>query len=238
MAAVGPVNPPAYSDSQARRAISENIIGLEYDNATGQFSLTSGYQIPTDACLMEAAQAYQLAVAHEANEANDAIAYANANSAMSRLNNGISSSSFTADGNTFSVSSGLITGMVTDNNHINVERLISRTLVDMNAVGNTALFTVPSDCNLLITKVTVHHYSASLFGGTNYSITNYRQNFNLGLLINPNTGYGVILPTGASSALLYSFSLNAPSTIVYLTVTQGAPAPVTAYIDLFGYLIR
>jgi hypothetical protein len=36
-----------YTDALARLAISESVTGLDYDNTTGVFSLTSGYVIPT-----------------------------------------------------------------------------------------------------------------------------------------------------------------------------------------------
>lgn len=36
-----------YTDARARAAISETITGIDYDNSTGVFSLTSGYVIPT-----------------------------------------------------------------------------------------------------------------------------------------------------------------------------------------------
>jgi hypothetical protein len=40
-----------YTDTRSRSAISENIIGIDYSNATGVFSLASGYIIPTQAML-------------------------------------------------------------------------------------------------------------------------------------------------------------------------------------------
>ena len=39
--------PTQYTDALARSAISETVTGLDYDNLTGIFSLTSGYVIPT-----------------------------------------------------------------------------------------------------------------------------------------------------------------------------------------------
>jgi hypothetical protein len=40
-----------YTNARARAAISENITGMEYSSASGIFSLTSGYVIPTQAML-------------------------------------------------------------------------------------------------------------------------------------------------------------------------------------------
>jgi hypothetical protein len=40
-----------YTDARSRAAISENITGMEYSSASGIFSLTSGYVIPTQAIL-------------------------------------------------------------------------------------------------------------------------------------------------------------------------------------------
>jgi len=40
-----------YTDTRSRSAISENITGIDYSNATGVFSLASGYIIPTQAML-------------------------------------------------------------------------------------------------------------------------------------------------------------------------------------------
>ena len=40
-----------YTDARSRAAISENITGINYDSASGIFSMTSGYLIPTQAML-------------------------------------------------------------------------------------------------------------------------------------------------------------------------------------------
>jgi hypothetical protein len=40
-----------YTDVRARASISESVAGLDYNNTTGVFTLTSDYTIPADACI-------------------------------------------------------------------------------------------------------------------------------------------------------------------------------------------
>jgi hypothetical protein len=103
--------------------------------------------------------------------------------------------------------------------------------VDVKTAASTALYVVPAGKTLRITGITVRDTSASLAGGTSYSVTNWRQTFSLAALTTANTGY--ILVTGADLA---QYTEIAAGTTVNFTVTTGATAAGTATIDLMGYL--
>ena len=47
-----------FTDARARKALSETITGIDYDDSTGVFSLTSGYTIPLTASTTEWDTAY------------------------------------------------------------------------------------------------------------------------------------------------------------------------------------
>ena len=103
------------------------------------------------------------------------------------------------------------------------------TLVDMKTAGNTILYIVPTGKTLRITNIIVRDPTASLAGGTSYSITQWRQAFSLAALT-LNFHY-----TNVYAADLAAFQRLAAATTVNFTVTTGSTLAATATIDLFGY---
>jgi len=104
-------------------------------------------------------------------------------------------------------------------------------LVDMKTAASTALLTVPTGKVARITGIIVGDATASLAGGSSYSITNWRQAFSLETLITANTGYVHVF--GADLALYVE---TAAAAIIYLTVTTGSTLASTATITLLGVL--
>jgi hypothetical protein len=110
--------------------------------------------------------------------------------------------------------------------------LLSTTeLVDMKTAGDTALFIVPTGKVCRITGIQIRNATASLAGGTSYSVTNWRQAFSLATLIAANTGY--LFALGADLA---QYTEVAAEATISLTVTVGSTLAATATIDLFGAL--
>jgi hypothetical protein len=110
--------------------------------------------------------------------------------------------------------------------------LLSTTLlVDMKTAAATALFTVPTGKVCRITGIQVRNATASLAGGTSYSVTNWRQTFSLATLITLGTGYLFVL-----GADLAQYTEVAAAAVISLTVTTGSTAAATATVDLFGVL--
>lgn len=104
--------------------------------------------------------------------------------------------------------------------------------VDMKTAASTTIFVVPAGKSVRITHVVVRNTTASLAGGTSYSVTNWRQAFSLANLTTASTGY--IAVYGADLA---QYTVNAAGTNVQFTVTTGATSAGTATIDIFGYTV-
>ena len=109
--------------------------------------------------------------------------------------------------------------------------LSTTTGVDMKTAAGTVLYTVPTGKVLRITGIVVRDTSASLAGGTSYSVTNWRQTFSLATLTTAGTGF-----ISVSNADLAQYTEIAAAATVTFTVTTGATAAGTATIDIFGYL--
>jgi hypothetical protein len=107
----------------------------------------------------------------------------------------------------------------------------SKSAVDMKTAAATTIFTVPVGKVCRITHVIVRDTSASLAGGTSYSVTNWRQTFSLAALTSAGTGFIVV-----RGADLAQYTEIASATAVNFTVTTGATAAGTATIEVFGYL--
>jgi len=108
--------------------------------------------------------------------------------------------------------------------------LLGSATIDMKTAATTTIYTTPVGKVTRITHVVVRDATASLAGGTSYSITNFRQTFSLAALITANTGYLVIQATDITQ-----FTEIAAATAVQLTVTTGSTAAANATIDVFGY---
>lgn len=102
--------------------------------------------------------------------------------------------------------------------------------VDMKTAASTTIFTTQAGKVTRITHVVVRDASASLAGGTSYSVTNFRQTFSLANLVTAGTGYLVVQATD-----LTQYTEIAAATAVQLTVTTGSTAAATATIDIFGF---
>lgn len=109
--------------------------------------------------------------------------------------------------------------------------LLASVSVDMKTAASTPLFTVPIGKTLVITHAVMRNNTASLAGGTSYSITGFRSAFSLNAITAITTNYVVIQATDITS-----FTVQAAGTVINWTVTTGATAAGTATIDLFGYL--
>lgn len=108
--------------------------------------------------------------------------------------------------------------------------LLGSASVDMKVVGAKTIFTTPIGKSTRLLKVVVRGASASLAGGTNYSITSFRSAFSLASLTAPGTGFVVV-----QASDLAQYSDMAGGVNVQLTVTTGSTASATATIDVFGY---
>lgn len=112
------------------------------------------------------------------------------------------------------------------------ETIMSTTTgVDMKTAASTAIYIVPYGKVLRITGLIVRDNSASLAGGTSYSVTNWRQTFSLAGQTTANTGY-----THVYGADLAQYTEIAAGTTVNFTITTGSTAAATATIDLLGIL--
>lgn len=110
--------------------------------------------------------------------------------------------------------------------------ILSSTTVDMKTAASTALYVVPQGRTLRIVALVVRDPTASLAGGTSYSVTNWRQTFSLAALTTANTGYTVVL-----GADLAQYTELAAAATVNFTVTTGSTAAANATLDLIGYLV-
>ncbi len=109
--------------------------------------------------------------------------------------------------------------------------LSTTTGVDMKTAAATTLYTVPTGKVCRVTGITVRDTTASLAGGTSYTITNWRATFSLAALTTAGTGYITV-----GGADLAQYIETAAGVAIQLTVTTGATAAGTATIDLHGYL--
>jgi hypothetical protein len=109
--------------------------------------------------------------------------------------------------------------------------LLGSAVVDMKTAASTTIFTVPDGKTARIAFVVVRDPTASLAGGTSYSVTNFRQTFDLSGMTGGATKYLLVQATD-----LTSYTETAAAVAVQLTVTTGSTAVANATIDVFGYL--
>lgn len=102
--------------------------------------------------------------------------------------------------------------------------------IDMKTAATTTIYTTPAGKVTRITAAVIRDYSASLAGGTSYTITGLRAAFSLNAATTANTGYQVV-----RCADLVESTEIAAATAVQITVTTGSTAACTATIDIFGY---
>jgi hypothetical protein len=107
--------------------------------------------------------------------------------------------------------------------------LLSSTVVDMKTAQANTLYTVPVGKVCRLTHVVIRDPTASLAGGTSYSITNWKQAFSLAAV------------TGATYYIVIDnentvYVETAAGVVIQLTVTTGSTLAANATVDLFGYL--
>lgn len=108
--------------------------------------------------------------------------------------------------------------------------LLGSASVDMKTAASTTIFTTPVGKVTRIVHAVIRDYSASLAGGTSYTITGLRAAFSLNASTTANTGVTIV-----RAADLVEQSEVAAGTAVQLTVTTGSTAACTATVDIFGY---
>lgn len=108
--------------------------------------------------------------------------------------------------------------------------LLGSATIDMKTAATTTIYTTPVGKVTRVVAIVVRDATASLAGGTSYSITNWRQTFSLANLVTANTGYVHVY-----GADLAQYTEIAASTAVQLTVTTGSTAAANATIDVWGY---
>lgn len=116
-------------------------------------------------------------------------------------------------------------------NEYAITKLATITGVDMKTAASTTLYTVPVGKSLLAFAVCVRNNTASLAGGTSYSVTNFRSAVDLSGMTT-TTGMRWILASDNTTYLI-----STAGTVIYWVVTTGATAAGTATIDLFGELV-
>lgn len=104
--------------------------------------------------------------------------------------------------------------------------------VDMKTAASTTLYTVPTGKTCRVLAVVIRDISASLAGGTSYSVTNFVQTQTLAAVTGgSSTAYTVLLPVVNTG-----YTETAAAATISFTVTTGSTAACTANIDLIGYL--
>lgn len=109
-----------------------------------------------------------------------------------------------------------------------IEKLGSAT-IDMKTAATTTIFTTPVGKVTRIAFAIVRDPTASLAGGTSYTITGLRATFSLAGVTTANTGFCVVRAADLTEQIEV-----AAATAVQLTVTTGSSAAANATIDIYG----
>ena len=118
-----------------------------------------------------------------------------------------------------------------------ISLLGSKSGVDMKTAASTTIYTTPAGKTTRVLFVVVRDPSATLAGGTSYSLTNFVQTFSLATLTS-TTGYVVIGPImQITSTAPVQYTEIAASTNFQITVTTGSTGAATATIDVFGHTV-
>lgn len=139
-----------YTDARVRLAISETITGIDYDNTTGVFSLTSGYVIPTIA-----------------QESNWNTAYTNRITSLTTTGN---SGSATLGSNTLNVPTYTLSGLGGQPLSTNLTSLSGLTYVSSSFVKMTASGTFSLDTSTYLTSNQTITLSSEASGSGSTSI--------------------------------------------------------------------
>ena len=107
--------------------------------------------------------------------------------------------------------------------------LLGSAVIDMKTAATTTIYTTPVGKTTRILFVVVRDPTATLAGGTSYSITNFRQTFSLAGLTS-TTGYMVVQATDITQ-----FTEIAAATAVQIIVTTGSTGAANATVEIWGY---
>lgn len=108
--------------------------------------------------------------------------------------------------------------------------------VDVGAVADTTLYTVPGGKSAVITKIVIHSASASFNQATDpifaigYTAADYQDVVASATYTTPSSTTGYILPT-----IIAEPHLGAAAEVLKFHVTQAATASTTATVDVIGY---
>ena len=108
--------------------------------------------------------------------------------------------------------------------------LIGSATIDMKTAATTTICLAPAGKVTRIVFVVVRDPTASLAGGTSYSITNFRSAFSLAGLTGGATKYMIVQATD-----LTEYTEFAANAVIQLTVGTGSTAVANATVDVFGY---
>jgi len=108
--------------------------------------------------------------------------------------------------------------------------LLGSATIDMKTAATTTIYTTPVGKVTRIHHAVVRDATASLAGGTSYTINGLRAAFSLAGLTTVNTGFYVVRSADLTEQLEI-----AASTAIALTVTTGSTAAANATIDIFGF---
>jgi hypothetical protein len=117
--------------------------------------------------------------------------------------------------------------------------LLGSATIDMKTAATTTIFTAPTlsgTQKVRVMFVVFHSPTASLAGGTSYSLTGFVQTFSLATLT-AATGYAAIGP-------IFQITTTAPTQYTelasganfQLTVTTGSTLAANATIEVWGYI--
>jgi hypothetical protein len=110
--------------------------------------------------------------------------------------------------------------------------LLGSATIDMKTAQANTIYTTPVGKVTRIAFIVVRDATASLAGGTSYTMLGLRAAFSLATLVTLNTGLLVV-----RAADLVEQAEIAGAVAVTLTVTTGSTAPANATIDVFGYQV-
>lgn len=129
-------------------------------------------------------------------------------------------------------------------NNATAEILLSSTSVNLNSVANTTLYTVPASRSLVITRITVHHFSAAgdsaafdvQLGGV--VLNNSLSPFDLvgSAPLDSNSLLDLSWTIGTFNGANYYGRLGSASDVLRVVVTTAEGSALTAVFDVFGYL--
>jgi hypothetical protein len=113
--------------------------------------------------------------------------------------------------------------------------LLGSATIDAKTAATTTIFTSPVGKKTRVMFVVFRDPTASLAGGTSYSLTNFVQTFSLATLTS-TTGYVVIGPImQITTTAPAQYTELASATAFQLTVTTGSTLAANVTIEVWGY---